>query len=70
MFIYPNELHEKNQPTHRYEIYERNLDWLKFWLKGDEDPNPDKAEQYKRWRELRKLQEKTPAFAPQANLSH
>jgi hypothetical protein len=32
------------------------VDWFCFWLKGEEDPDPDKAEQYKRWRELRKLQ--------------
>jgi dipeptidyl aminopeptidase/acylaminoacyl peptidase len=57
MFVYSNELHIKNQPKHRYEIYERNLDWFNFWLKGEEDPDPAKAEQYKRWRELRKLQE-------------
>jgi dipeptidyl aminopeptidase/acylaminoacyl peptidase len=58
MFIYPNELHEKNQPKHRFEIYQRNVDWMKFWLKSEEDPDPAKTEQYKRWRELRKLQEK------------
>lgn len=57
MFIYPNEFHEKNQPKHRYEIYQRNVDWMKFWLKGEEDPDPTKAEQYQRWREMRKLQE-------------
>ena len=58
MFIYPDERHEKNQPKHRYAIYERNVDWLNFWLRDKEDPNPAKAEQYKRWRELRELQEK------------
>ncbi|MGO9679584.1 MAG: Atxe2 family lasso peptide isopeptidase [Candidatus Sulfotelmatobacter sp.] len=56
MFIYAGELHEKNQPKHRYEIYERNVDWFNFWLKREEDPDPTKAEQYTRWRELRKLQ--------------
>jgi hypothetical protein len=39
------------------EIYQRNLDWLNFWLQDKEDPDPAKAEQYKRWRELRKLQD-------------
>ena len=58
MFIYPDELHLKNQPKHRYEIYQRNVDWMKFWLKDQEDPDPTKAEQYKRWRELRTVQEK------------
>ena len=57
MFVYADEEHVKNQPKHRYEIYERNLDWMKFWLKGEEDPDPIKAEQYTRWRELRRLQE-------------
>jgi len=57
MFVYASELHIKNQPKHRYEIYERNLDWFKFWLKGEEDPDAAKAEQYKRWRELRTLHE-------------
>lgn len=32
------------------------VDWFRFWLKGEEDPDPLKAEQYKRWRGLRKLQ--------------
>jgi len=58
LFIYANELHVKNQPKHRLEIYERNLDWFRFWLKGEEDPDPAKKEQYKRWEHLRELQEK------------
>ena len=55
MFIYPDERHEKNQPKHRYSIYQRNVDWLNFWLREKEDPDPAKADQYKRWNELRKL---------------
>jgi dipeptidyl aminopeptidase/acylaminoacyl peptidase len=58
MFVYAGERHIKNQPKHRYEIYERNVDWFNFWLRDKEDPNPAKAEQYKRWRELRKLRDK------------
>jgi len=57
LFIYPNELHEKYQPRHRLEIYERNLDWFRFWLKSEEDPNPAKSAQYVRWRKLRVLHE-------------
>ena len=49
VYIYANELHIKNQPRHRYEIYERNVDWFRFWLQGEQDPNPDKKEQYSRW---------------------
>lgn len=57
LFIYADESHLKNQPKHRYEIYQRNLDWFNFWLQGKEDPDPVKKDQYARWRELRKLQE-------------
>jgi dipeptidyl aminopeptidase/acylaminoacyl peptidase len=69
MFVYPNELHIKNQPKHRYEIYQRNLDWFNFWLQDKEDPDPTNAEQYKRWRELRKLQENDPHGAAQSPAS-
>lgn len=57
LFIYPNEGHTINQPKHRLQIYERNVDWFRFWLKGEEDPDPSKTQQYVRWRELRKQQE-------------
>jgi dipeptidyl aminopeptidase/acylaminoacyl peptidase len=58
LFIYPNELHVVNQPKHRYQIYERNLDWFLFWLKSEESPDPAKSEQNLRWRRLRQLQQK------------
>jgi dipeptidyl aminopeptidase/acylaminoacyl peptidase len=61
LFIYPNERHAKNQPKHRYEIYERNLDWFEYWLRGLEDPDPKKANQYLRWRQLRKAWEENKA---------
>jgi dipeptidyl aminopeptidase/acylaminoacyl peptidase len=53
LHIYPNELHVRNQPRHRSEIYERNLDWFLFWLKDLERADPAKAEQYRRWRQMR-----------------
>jgi dipeptidyl aminopeptidase/acylaminoacyl peptidase len=56
MFIYPDEHHIKNHPKHRFEIYERNVDWFNFWLKGEEDPDPEKAEQYRRWETLCDMQ--------------
>jgi len=55
-YVYPNEYHEKWQSAHRQAIYRRNLDWFRFWLQDYEDPDPAKAEQYQRWRELRKAQ--------------
>jgi dipeptidyl aminopeptidase/acylaminoacyl peptidase len=53
LYIYPRELHVRNQPKHRLEVYERNLDWFRFWLKGEEDSDPSKDEQYQRWKQLR-----------------
>jgi dipeptidyl aminopeptidase/acylaminoacyl peptidase len=58
LFIYPNEGHVKVQAAHRYEIYERNLDWFRFWLKDEEDPNPLKKAQYLRWHKLREMNAK------------
>ena len=71
VFIYSDEGHIKNQPKHRLEIYNRNLDWFRFWLKNEEDPDPAKAEQYKRWRELKKMQtENQESNATESNLAH
>ncbi len=53
LVIYPDELHHINQPKHRYKMYERNLDWFRFWLKNEEDNDPSKKEQYERWRGMR-----------------
>ena len=53
LYVYPDELHVRNQPRHRFEIYERNLDWFAFWLKGEERSGIDKREQYARWRKMR-----------------
>ena len=53
LYIYANELHVINQPKHRLEIYERNVDWFLFWLKGEEDPSPAKSDQFARWRKLK-----------------
>jgi dipeptidyl aminopeptidase/acylaminoacyl peptidase len=56
-YIYPAETHLKWQPAHLRSIAERNLDWFMFWLQGQEDHTPEKATQYRRWRELRQLQQ-------------
>lgn len=50
LYVYPNEAHQKFQPRHKLAVYERNLDWFRFWLQGIEDPHPSKARQYARWR--------------------
>lgn len=53
LYVFPNESHQKFQPKHKLAAYQRNLDWFRFWLQDYEDSNPKKAEQYKRWQEMR-----------------
>ncbi len=55
MHVFPGEHHIKFQPAHRLAIYERNLQWFDFWLKGREDPALSLRPQYARWRALRTL---------------
>ena len=52
-----NALHLPVRPSERLTAQQGNVDWFCFWLKTEEDPDPSKAEQYARWRELRKQQE-------------
>ncbi len=49
--------HILQKPLERLASQQGNVDWFRFWLKNEEDPDPAKAQQYARWRELRKLQE-------------
>jgi hypothetical protein len=53
-YDYPNEGHIKRSPANRWWLYRRNLDWFRFWLKDEEDLDPSKAEQYSRWRKMRR----------------
>jgi hypothetical protein len=49
--------HILTNPAVRLASQGGSVDWFRFWLQEYEDPAPAKVEQYKRWRELRKLQE-------------
>lgn len=52
LYVFPNEPHQKFQPKHKLAVYERNLDWFRFWLQGYEDAAPSKQPQYARWRAM------------------
>lgn len=54
VYVFPNEPHQKFQPRHKLAVYERNLDWFRFWLQDYEDGDSIKADQYTRWRQMRK----------------
>lgn len=51
--IYPDGTHVLVKPLERQASMQTNVDWYRFWLKGEEDPNPAKAAQYVRWRAMR-----------------
>lgn len=53
MIAFPDETHKLHQPIHEFVNFTRNLDWFRFWLQGYEDPNPEKENQYTRWRIMR-----------------
>ena len=48
--------HVLTNPAVRMASQGGSVDWFRFWLQGYEDPDPAKAGQYKRWRELKKMQ--------------
>ncbi len=56
-----NSNHLLTKPWERKAAQEGMIDWFRFWLKGEEDPDPAKVDQYRRWRELRKLHEASQA---------
>lgn len=64
LYVFPNEPHQKFQPKHKLAVYERNVDWFRFWLQGSEDTDPSKAAQYARWRTLREHAKRAWPTAP------
>ena len=49
MHIFPFAAHIKAEPRQKLAAYQRNLDWFRYWLKDEIDPDPAKAGQYQRW---------------------
>jgi dipeptidyl aminopeptidase/acylaminoacyl peptidase len=52
--------HDLSNPAMRMVSQGGSVDWFRFWLKSEEDPDPAKADQYIRWREMRRLQQQQP----------
>jgi dipeptidyl aminopeptidase/acylaminoacyl peptidase len=57
LFVYPFGEHALVQPSYRLATAGGVFDWFRFWLKGEEDNDSRKAEQYARWRQLRQFKE-------------
>jgi poly(3-hydroxybutyrate) depolymerase len=56
--------HILTNPTEQFVAQQGTVDWFRFWLKGEEDAVPEKAEQYARWRGLRDLQNANAETSP------
>ena len=52
MYVFVGEPHIKFGPRHKLVVYERNLDWFRFWLQGVERPDPPDVDQYEIWRAM------------------
>jgi dipeptidyl aminopeptidase/acylaminoacyl peptidase len=52
LLYFPNAPHATRQPSQRWRSLTTHVDWWRFWLQDHEDPDPSKAEQYRRWRAL------------------
>ncbi len=61
LIVLSSDQHVLTNPAARMASQGGTVDWFRFWLKGDEDPDPAKAEQYRRWRDLRAQQEASEA---------
>jgi dipeptidyl aminopeptidase/acylaminoacyl peptidase len=53
--------HILQKPWDRLTSQDGNVDWFAFWLNGDEDSDPEKADQFTRWRQMRERQLRKPS---------
>jgi dipeptidyl aminopeptidase/acylaminoacyl peptidase len=54
----PEAVHALFKPWDIMTSEQGNVDWFCFWLRGSEDPDPEKAQQYARWRGMQRLVER------------
>jgi len=63
--FFPQGEHSLVRPRERLASMETTIDWMRFWILGEEDARRTKEVQYARWLPLRKQQEQiTRALAP------
>lgn len=56
MHIFADAYHDKTQPRQRLAVYNRNVDWANFWLRGLNSSDPTREDQNERWGKLREDQ--------------
>lgn len=54
MVVFLDGVHVLEKPLNRLISQGGNVDWFDFWLNGHEDPDPAKADEFGRWRNLKK----------------
>ncbi len=54
----PDGTHILVKPWERLTSQQGNVDWYRFWLRGEEDEDHQKREQCERWRAMRAIQER------------
>lgn len=52
-YVYDGASHAPLNPLQRYASSQGTVDWMRFWLMGEEDPDPKKQTQYTSWRKLK-----------------
>lgn len=53
LIYFPQGTHIHQRPLERLQSQQGNVDWLRFWLQGYEDPDPAKQAQYERWQKMK-----------------
>ncbi len=61
MIYIPDGEHILTKPWEQMTSQQGAVDWFRFWLKGEEDPDPAKREQYARWHVLRAIRDSSAA---------
>lgn len=64
VYIFPDELHIKRQPTHRLNVYRRNLRWFDFWLMDKMPADGIEREEASRWAQMRRDWKQGPIDLP------
>jgi dipeptidyl aminopeptidase/acylaminoacyl peptidase len=59
----PGGTHLLVKPWERLVSQQGNVDWFRYWLKGEMDRDPQKREQYERWEQMRRQQNQPAASA-------
>ena len=55
LIYFPEAQHILQRPLERMASQQGNVDWFRFWLKDEIDPDPEKAVHYERWKKLRSM---------------